>query len=115
MLFLLTDVSIGSSMKLLILLATAVLVAACGGGSSSSGAADAQATAAAQAALDPPTISIEFKTVCELIVSCKDGTEVKESLSSEAECDALREKAQTFDYEHCQVDISTSTSAERTP
>ena len=79
---------------------------ACGGGSSSSGAADAQATAA-QAALDPPAIITESKLVCELIVSCKDGTEVRESVISEAECDALREKAQTFDYDHCQVDLST--------
>ena len=102
-------------MKLLILLATVMLVAACGGGSSSSGAADAQAAAAAEAALDLPARSTESKLVCELIVSCKDGTEVNESLSSEAECDALREKAQTFDYEHCQVSISTSTRAERTP
>ena len=91
-------------MKLLILLATAVLVAACGGGSSSSGAADAQATAA-QAALDPPAISTESKLVCELIVSCKDGTEVKELVSREAECDALQEKAQTFDYDQCQVNF----------
>jgi uncharacterized lipoprotein YajG len=93
-------------MKLLILLATVMLVAACGGGSSSSGAADAQATAA-QAALDPSAISIESKLECRLIVSCKDGTEVKELVSSEAECDALREKAQTFDYDHCQVELST--------
>jgi hypothetical protein len=97
-------------MKLLILLATAVLVAACGGGSSSSGAADAQATAA-QAALDPPAISTESKLVCELIVSCKDGTEVKELVSSEAECDALQEKAQTYDYDHCQVKLESKLTA----
>ena len=89
-------------MKLLILLATVMLVAACGGGSSSSGAADAQATAA-QAALDPPAIITESTLVCELIVSCKDGTEVKELVSSEAECGALQEKARTFDYDQCQV------------
>ncbi|MBT5334018.1 MAG: hypothetical protein HOL49_08455, partial [Gammaproteobacteria bacterium] len=77
-------------MKLLILLATVMLVAACGGGSSSSGAADAQAAAAAEAALDLPARSTESKLVCELIVSCKDGTEVRESVISEAECDALR-------------------------
>ena len=94
-------------MKLLISLATVMLVAACGGGSSSSGAADAQAAAAAEAALDLPARSTESKLVCELIVSCKDGTEVRRSVISEAECDALREKAQSFDYDHCQVELST--------
>ena len=86
-------------MKILVLFAAAMLVAACGGGSSSSGAADAQT------ALDPSAISTESKLVCELIVSCKDGTEVRESVISEAECDALREKAQTFDYDQCAVDF----------
>jgi hypothetical protein len=56
-----------------------------------------------EAALDLPTRSTESKLVCELIVSCKDGTEVKELVSSEAECGALQEKARTFDYDQCQV------------
>ena len=58
-----------------------------------------------EAALDLTTRSTESKLVCELIVSCKSGTEVKESVSSEAECDALQERAQTFDYDQCQVNF----------
>jgi hypothetical protein len=64
-----------------------------------------------EAALDLPTRSTESKLVCELIVSCKDGTEVKESVSSEAECDALQEKAQTYDYDHCQVKLESKLTA----
>jgi len=64
-----------------------------------------------EAALDPPAISTESKLVCELIVSCKDGTEVKELVSSEAECDALQEKAQTYDYDHCQVKLESKLTA----
>lgn len=64
-----------------------------------------------EAALDLPTRSTESKLVCELIVSCKDGTEVKESVSSGAECDALQEKAQTYDYDHCQVKLESKLTA----
>ena len=98
-------------MKILVLFAAAMLVAACGGGSSSSGAADAQAAAAAEAALDLPARSTGKQFKCELNVSCKDGTEVRKSVSSEAECDALREKAQTFDYDHCQVKLESKLTA----
>lgn len=41
--------------------------------------------------------------ICELEVSCKDGTEINESVSTEPECDALQEQAQTFDYNQCTV------------
>jgi hypothetical protein len=58
---------------------------------------------AKETAVDLTTRPLGSALMCELEVSCKDGTEINESVSTEPECDALQEQAQTFDYNQCTV------------
>jgi len=45
----------------------------------------------------------DTELACELTVSCEDGTEIDESVSSESDCAQLESKARGYDQAACQV------------
>lgn len=51
--------------------------------------------------VDLTTMPTDPQFVCELIVSCEDGTAINESANTETGCDILREKGKTFDSPQC--------------
>ena len=80
-------------------LSAALLIAVVGCADDSSDVASANS----EAVLDITVMPRESKLVCELTVSCKDGTEINESESTESECAVLEARAQDFDRDTCDV------------